>query len=142
MMELIYRMADGLRRQARRRQWTQDRANGKRGEDLAHRFLRRAGMVIVARNYRMASGAGEIDLVAWENERLVFIEVKSRQTDEFGAPDRAIGREKQHSLLRAARDFARHAEVPWEQVRFDVVNVLLLTPPKVTHFRDTFSATS
>src|SRR5437764_6250498 len=142
MMELIYQIADGFRHQARRRRWTQDRANGRRGEDIAHRFLQRAGMVIVARNYRMASGAGEIDLVGWENEWLVFVEVKARQTDEYGAPDRAIGREKRQSLLRAARDFARHAEVPWEKVRFDVVSVLLLTPPQVTHFRDTFSASS
>lgn len=142
MMGLIYQIADGFRHQARKRQWSQDRANGRRGEDIAHRFLQRAGMVIVARNYRMASGAGEIDLVGWDHERLVFIEVKARQTDEYGAPDRAIGLEKRRSLLRAARDFSRHAEVPWEKVRFDVVNVLLTTPPKVTHFRDTFSATS
>jgi putative endonuclease len=142
MMSFIYQIADGFRHQARKHQWTQDRANGRRGEDIAHRFLQRAGMVIIARNYRMASGAGEIDLVGWDNERLVFVEVKARQTDEYGAPDRAIGREKRQSLLRAARDFARHAEVPWEKVRFDVVNVLLSTPPKVTHFRDIFSAAS
>lgn len=142
MLGFIYKIADRFRHQARKRQWDQDRANGRRGEDIAHRFLQRTGMVIVARNYRMASGAGEIDLVGWENEWLVFVEVKARQSDEYGAPDRAMGSEKKHSLLRAARDFARHAEVPWEKVRFDVVNVLLLTPPKVIHFRDTFSATS
>src|ERR1700737_750381 len=123
MLGLIYQIADGLRHQARKRQWTQDRASGRRGEDIAHRFLHRAGMVIIARNYRMASGAGEIDLVAWDNERLVFVEVTARQSDGYGAPHRAIGREKRQSLLRAARDFARHAEVPWEKVRFDVVNV-------------------
>ena len=142
MLGFIYQIADDLRGRARKRQWSPDRAAGRRGEDIAHRFLQRAGMVIIARNYRMASGAGEIDLVGWDNDRLVFVEVKARHTDEYGAPDRAIGPEKRQSLLRAARDFTRHADVSWEKVRFDVVNVLLSAPPKVTHFRDTFSATS
>lgn len=87
----------------------------------------------------MASGAGEVDLVGWEGERLVFAEVKSRKSDEFGAPDRAIGREKQSSMIRAAREYARHAEVGWDRVRFDVVNVVFSTPPAVTHFRDVLS---
>jgi putative endonuclease len=141
MIGLIYEIADGFRHRARKRQWAQDQATGRRGEDIAHRFLQRAGMIIIARNYRMASGAGEIDLVGWENDQLVFVEVKARHTDEYGAPDRAVGREKKQNLVRAARNFARHAEVAWEKARFDVVNVLLSTPPKVTHFRDTFSAT-
>ena len=38
--------------------------------------------------------------------------------------------------LRAAREYARHAEVPWDRVRFDVVNVVFTKPPAVTHFRD------
>jgi putative endonuclease len=98
--------------------------------------LQRQGITIVARNYRMASGAGEIDLIGWEDDRLVFVEVKSRQTEDYGAPDRAIGSEKRSSLTRAAREFARHAEVAWERVRFDTVNVIFTTPPAVTHLRD------
>lgn len=140
MMGPLYEFADALRQRARQRQSPGDQATGKRGEDIAHRFLQRSGMIVVARNYRISSGAGEIDLVGWEHDRLVFVEVKTRQTDEYGAPDRAVGREKRQALIRAARDFARHAEVPWEKARFDVVNVLLTTPPKVTHFRDTFSS--
>lgn len=136
MLGFVYQLADGLRHRVRRRTWSQDQATGRRGEDIAHRFLQRAGIVVVSRNYRVATGAGEIDLVGWENDRLVFIEVKTRQSGEYGAPDRAIGFEKKQSLLRAARDYARHAEAPWEKVRFDVVNVLLGTPPQVIHFRD------
>jgi putative endonuclease len=113
-----------------------DHALGARGEDIAQRFLQRAGFVIVDRNYRMASGGGEVDLIGWEAGALVFVEVKSRKTDEYGAPDRAIGPQKQASLIRAAREYARHAEVPWERVRFDVVNVLFVAPQAVTHFRD------
>jgi putative endonuclease len=132
----LYRFADLLRHRARRRRLTEDHALGRRGEDIAHRFLQRSGIVIVDRNYRMASGAGEVDLVGWEADRWVFVEVKSRKTDEFGAPDRAIGREKEARFMRAARDYARHADVPWEKARFDVVTVVFSTPPAVTHYRD------
>jgi len=140
MLRPLYRFADALRQQSQQQKLNADHALGSRGEDIAHRFLQRAGIVVVARNFRMASGAGEVDLIGWDREKLVFIEVKSRQTDEHGAPDRAIGAEKQQSLMRAAREYARHAGVPWERVRFDVVTVVFSTPPRIGHFRDAFGA--
>jgi len=136
MVRLLYELADSLRHLGRKRHMMPDQALGRRGEDIAHRHLQRSGIIVVARNYRTSSGAGEIDLVGWDGDTLVFIEVKSRQTDEYGAPDRAIGREKWSNMVRAGRDFARHAEVPWEKVRFDVVNVVFSSPPSVTHMRD------
>jgi len=139
-MGRLYEFADVLRHHGRKRHLTPAHALGRRGEDIAQRYLQRAGIVIVARNYRMPSGAGEVDLIGWENDTLVFVEVKSRQDEEYGAPDRAIGAQKQISLLRAAREYARHSEVPWENVRFDVVNVVFNTPPAVTHFRDVFGS--
>ncbi len=132
----LYEFSDLLRHYGRKRHMTEDHALGRRGEDVAHRFLQRAGFIIVDRNYRMASGAGEVDLIGWEGDKLVFVEVKSRRTDQYGAPDRAIGPEKQSSLIRAAREYARHAEVQWDKVRIDVVNVVFSTPREVTHFRD------
>lgn len=138
MFGKLYEIADSLRHRARVRQVSPDLLWGRRGEDIAQRRLQRAGIVIVARNYRTATGSGEIDLIGWERDMLVIIEVKSRQTGEYGPPDRAIGQEKKVSLARAAREFARHAEVPWERVRFDVVNVIFGTPPAVMHFRDVF----
>ncbi len=136
MLTKLYEFADHLRQHALKGRLTADHALGRRGEDVAHRFLQRAGFVIVDRNYRMASGGGEVDLIGWEADTLVFVEVKSRQSEDYGAPDRAIGLQKQASLIRAAREYARHAEVPWERVRFDVVNVVFAKPPAVTHFRD------
>ena len=138
MLGRLYEFADVLRHHGRKRHLSPDIATGRRGEDIAHRYLQRVGIVIVARNYRMASGHGELDLIGWERDTLVFVEVKSRQTEEYGAPDRAIGQQKEASLIRTAREYARHAEVPWENVRFDVVNVVFTTPPTVTHFRDVF----
>lgn len=140
MWSALYRIADLARDRGRRRTWDADAARGRRGEDIAHRHLQREGMTVVARNYRTPSGSGEIDLVAWEKDTLVFVEVKSRTSADFGPPERAIDEEKMRKLVRAARDYARRGEVPWDNVRFDVVTVVFDTPPSVTHFRDVFSA--
>jgi len=138
MFGFIYELADGLRHHARRRKWPAEHALGRRGEDIAHRYLQRAGMVVVARNYRSAGGAEEIDLVGWDHGTLVFVEVKSRSTEDYGSPDRAIDPIKQQHMIRAARRYARHAEAPWETVRFDVVTVIFGAPPEVTHYKDVF----
>lgn len=95
-------------------------------------------MVVVARNYRARSGAGELDLVAWDGDTLVFVEVKTRATEEFGSPDRAVGETKRDRLLRAAREYARRAGVDWRRVRFDIVNVVLEPQRAITLLRDVF----
>src|SRR5689334_17626740 len=77
MFVLLYRIADRIRQRGRARAWETTRALGRRGEDIAHRYLQREGMTVVARNYRTATGAGEIDLVAWHGDTLVFVEVKT-----------------------------------------------------------------
>jgi len=109
---------------------------GRRGEDLAHRFLRRKSYIIVARNYRLATGDAEADLIAWDGDTLVIVEVKSRETGEYGPPERAIGEEKRQHLIRVARAYARKIDLPWERVRFDVVTVILRDPPEVTLYRN------
>ena len=137
-MDWLYRLADAARDRGRKRFWPQDHASGRRGEDLAHRYLRRRGIVIVARNYRPSSGAGEIDLIGWDGDRLAFIEVKSRASEAFGAPDRAVDEEKQRFLERAARDYARRAGVDWDRARFDIVSVVFTNPVRIVHFADAF----
>jgi len=109
---------------------------GRRGEDLAHRFLKRQGFTIVARNYRLSSGDAEADLIAWDHETLVIIEVKSRETSEYGPPERAIGEDKRRHIIRVARAYARKIDLPWERVRFDVVTVILRDPPEIHLYRD------
>jgi putative endonuclease len=142
MLGSLYRLADILRDHGRRRSWDPDLAAGRRGEDIAHRFLQRAGMTVVARNHRTATGSGEVDLVAWDAGTLVFVEVKSRSTAEYGSPDRAIDDDKRRRLVRAALDYVRRADIPPPKLRFDVVNVIFSIPPGVTHYRDVFSVSS
>jgi putative endonuclease len=140
--EVILQFSDWLRHVARLGQWTPTLALGRRGEDLAHRFLRAQGFVIVARNYRLPSGDAEADMIAWEGETLVFVEVKSRETAAYGPPERAIGEEKHAHLLRLARHYTRKTETPWERVRFDVVSVVFTKPPAIELFRNALPAGS
>lgn len=136
---MICELIDRLRDAARRRRWTPDHALGRRGEDLAHRYLRKQGFIIVARNYRLPAGDGEADLIAWERETLVFVEVKSRKTIEHGPPQRAIDERKRRHLQRIAREYTRKTETPWERVRFDLVTVVFDDPPRIELLRGALS---
>src|SRR5580658_471465 len=135
---MIGGLFDWLRNVRRRRMWSADLSTGRRGEDLAHRFLRKRGFTIMARNYRLASGDAEADIIAIEGDDLVIVEVKARSTAEFGPPDRAIGEEKRAHLVRVARAYAKKTETPWERVRFDMMTVILKSPPEIEHHRDAF----
>ena len=132
MIALLYRAADRLRR----RRYADD--HGRIGEDLAHRFLRAHGCTVVARNYRTLSGSGEIDLIVWEGARLAFVEVKTRSSDEFGPPESAVDAGKRERVERAARDYARRADISWRDTRFDIVSIVLDRPPRIEWLRDAF----
>ena len=133
-------LLDRLRDIRRQQTWDRDLAAGRRGEDLAHRFLRREGFVIVARNYRLSSGEAEADLIAREGEDLVIVEVKTRGSGDYGAPERAVNPEKQRHLIRVGREYARKTDTPWEHVRFDVVSVVMAEPTMITLLRGAFNS--
>ncbi|MGB7762352.1 MAG: YraN family protein [Bryobacteraceae bacterium] len=132
MIGWIYRAADLLRRRALAGD------HGRLGEDLAFRYLRRHGCTVVARNYAARSGAGEIDLVAWEGGMLVFVEVKTRSSGDFGAPDVAVDAEKQRRIAIAAREYGSRAQVEAARMRFDIVGVMLGRPAAIAWRRDAF----
>lgn len=135
----MYRIFDYLRHRARVRQLNHDQAWGRRGEDVAHRYLRRNGYIVVARNYRTRAGSGEVDLIGWDGESLAFVEVKARKTDEYGTPDRAVDPEKQRKIVIAARDYLRRAGIDSEKARFDIVSIVWSQPPTITLDKDAFS---
>lgn len=135
---MLWKLSDSARQFRQRYTLSPDAALGRRGEDLAHRYLRSAGFTIVARNYRPSAGDAEVDIVARDNGTLVFIEVKSRVSAEFGSPERAIDNEKQKRIVRAARSYATRAGVDWDQVRFDTVSILFTNPPSIVHQQDAF----
>lgn len=126
---------DELRHRLRLQRWPAERAWGRRAEDLAHRFLQRAGMRVVERNYRGAPGSAELDLVAWDGEELVLVEVKSRFRTDYGGPEREVDAEKHRAILRAGRAYTRQADLSWEQVRIDIVTVVFEEMPRIAHYR-------
>jgi putative endonuclease len=131
---MIGALLDRLRHARRRRHWSPHLALGRRGEDLAHRFLRKQGYVILARNYRLASGDAEADLIARDGDHLVVVEVKTRENEDFGPPDRAISPDKRRHLLRVAAAWARKTGAARDAVRCDVVTVVLSNPPVINLF--------
>ena len=131
MLGILYRAADAVRRRSH------SADHGRIGEDLAHRYLRAHGCTIVARNYRPRSGHGEIDLVVWHGGQLVFVEVKTRASAEFGEPEGAVDSEKQRHLLRAAGEYARRTGRDVRECRFDVV-AITLSPRRIAWRRDAF----
>jgi putative endonuclease len=136
--QLLWKLSDSARQFRQRHTLSPDAALGRRGEDLAHRYLRSAGFVIVARNYRPSAGDAEVDIVARDNGTLVFIEVKARMSAEFGSPERAIDSEKEKRIVRAARSYATRASIDWSQVRFDTVSIVFTNPPSIVHQQDAF----
>jgi len=111
---------------------------GRRGEELAAAYLERAGIRIVAANFVVPVGRNrvgavinvEIDLVAYDGETLCFIEVKSRMSDWFAAPEANVDRRKQRQIARAARAYRRMFDLVNEPYRYDVVTVVLPTEDK------------
>lgn len=126
---------------------TERRRFGDRGEAIAADFLRRAGFRILARQARMGR-LGEIDLVALDptppsglrgagRGEVVFIEVKTRATGEYGPPEEAVTAAKRRKLARAIEAFRIARGLADAPCRFDVVAVDLSGPaPRVRHLRD------
>ncbi len=96
---------------------------GKTGEDIACRELRRRGYEILARRYR--TRAGELDIVARDGAMIVFVEVKTRTSDAYGAPGEAVGPRKQHKLWLMATDYLLRRGWYDRPCRFDVVAITL-----------------
>jgi putative endonuclease len=95
---------------------------GRKGERIACRFLLREGFDILARRYR--SRSGELDVIAFEKDTLVFVEVKSRSSRSFGEPWEFVDWQKQQILRRTAEDFIADHDLGQYAYRFDIVSVL------------------
>lgn len=115
-------------------------ATGRRGEDEAYFHLRRHGYTIVARNWRTPRRRGELDLVAWENGTLSFIEVKTRSSREVVPAEAAVDGEKRREVAAMAREYLRNLP-PATPFRFDVVSVYLESgkEPAVEVFKNAYS---
>lgn len=110
-------------------------ALGRRGESLAADYLTALGFEPVASNFKLAVGRNrrgavvqnEIDLVAYDGPVLCFVEVKTRASDWFAAPESNVDLRKQRQVTRAARAYRRLLGLQGAPHRYDVVTVIL--PP-------------
>jgi len=111
---------------------------GASGEKLACRFLKRNGYKILYRNFRGRSG-GEIDIVSRDGDTLVFVEVKTRSSEDFGRPFEAIRSDQRRRISRGALAWLRLLDNPDILFRFDVVEVVTTgAEPRVELIRNAF----
>jgi putative endonuclease len=99
---------------------------GRQGEQLAADFLRKAGLIVLDRNWRCSQG--EIDIVAADGATLVICEVKTRSGIRFGTPLEAVSRQKAWRQRRLAALWLRQQGALYDEIRIDVIGVLRTAP--------------
>jgi len=109
---------------------------GREAEDRAVALVEGRGYRVVDRNYREARG--ELDIIAWDGDVLVFVEVRARHADCFGAVAESIGPSKRAALIRTARGYLRTHDLEDAPVRFDVVTFAGEDLERVRLFTDAF----
>ncbi len=111
---------------------------GELGERAAEKHLRKLGMKYLTRNFR--SDRGEIDLIFRDDDCLVFVEVKTRSSEEWGRPAAAVDARKKRLISQTALDYLRLIKNPEVKIRFDIVEVLLSNGEvrEVRHLPNTF----
>ena len=96
---------------------------GEMGERAAKKYLQGQGMKFLAANFR--SARGEIDLIFRDGDCLVFVEVKTRSSEDWVRPAAAVNAERRRRLSQCALDYLRRLNNPPVNIRFDIVEVLL-----------------
>lgn len=112
---------------------------GASGEELACGFLADKGYTVLHRNFRCRTG--EIDIVARDGDTIVFVEVKTRTSDKYGAPYEAVGRTKQNRIVRTALLYMQNNQLFDHMCRFDILEIIFdedLKEHDINHITDAF----
>lgn len=111
---------------------------GALGERAAKKHLQQLGLKFLTANFR--SERGEIDLIFRDEDCLVFVEVKTRSSEEWTRPAAAVDARKKRLLSQTALDYLRLLKNPQVKIRFDIVEVLLREGEvrEVRHLPNTF----
>ena len=112
---------------------------GRWGERHCEKFLKNQGYAFVARNF--ACKSGEVDLVMCSDEgALVFVEVKTRRSEEFAPAQDAVNYKKRKKMASTARSFVNQYKLKGRLMRFDVMAVVLgeKGPVEVRHYKNAF----
>ncbi len=95
---------------------------GDIGEERARDFLQKNGIKIIKSNFKCK--VGEIDIIAEDNSSLIFIEVKYRKSDKFGAPSEMVTYHKQKKIILTAQLYLqKHPKLANKACRFDVISI-------------------
>lgn len=114
-----------------------DQELGIFGEQMAQKFLLKNGYSIRKTNYRYLKF--EIDIIAEKEERIVVVEVKTRQTAEIGEPWMAVTKKKQRQIILCANEYIQSRDLP-NEVRFDIISIVHNQfRTKLEHIEDAFS---
>lgn len=119
---MFSKVLDFLRRILRRGSLPEHLQSGRDGEKAAKKYLVAKGLKFLTSNFN--SGRGEIDLVFRDEDCLVFVEVKTRDSGSFTRPSKAVDWRKRRALSRAAFDYMRLLKNPHVKFRFDIVEVI------------------
>ena len=116
---------------------TDRKQTGNWGEALAHDYLQGLGYAIECSNFRHRRT--EIDLVASYEDKLIFVEVKTRTTLAFGDPSRFYKHAQQRRVSRAASAYMELTNYDWE-IRFDLIAILRRSADdyRLDHYEDVF----
>ena len=109
---------------------------GAKGEGLAAHFLQRRGVEILERNYR--HGRGEIDIVARDGTTVVFVEVKTATSNQFGSPEGWVHSRKQQQVARIATAYLQEHRLTDVDCRFDVITVDVAKGNEINHIKNAF----
>ncbi|NLY67637.1 MAG: YraN family protein [Tissierellia bacterium] len=113
-----------------------NRNKGIIGENLAVEHLVNKGYGILERNYR--TKIGEIDIIAIKNNTLIFVEVKTRTSANFGFPYEAVNKRKFHKILKTSLVYIKQKGYKGYQVRYDIIEVFLSNKRKINHIENVF----
>ena len=94
----------------------------KNGERLAENYLKKLGYKILEKNAR--NRYAEIDIIAEDDEDVVFVEVKSRTSAKYGLPSEAVDRKKQRGYIMFAQCYVVAKRMADKNIRFDVIEIL------------------
>ncbi len=95
---------------------------GDIGEDFAVLLLTNAGYNVIERNYR--SKVGEIDIIALKDGVMHFIEVKTRNGNQYGYPSESISTAKQSRIRKTAELYLQRRRMKWQKISFDVYEIM------------------
>lgn len=112
---------------------TENKVKGNIGESLAENYLLKKGYQILETNY--ANKIGEIDIIAKDGNRIVFVEVKARATAKFGYPREAVTLHKQNKIRMVASCYLKQKKLYNAFTRFDVIEILA---GQITHLQNAF----